>query len=87
MQHASPQGQTKTVVESRDCKEIVDAAILQNSMVHLMYAMTKTADWDDGTIKFVSLATFTQEYQNLLERSISVQVTQLTKLFRTIFFH
>jgi hypothetical protein len=45
----------------------------------------KTVDWDNGTIKSVSLATFTQEYQNLLERSVSVLVTQLTNLFRTIF--
>ncbi len=32
------------------------------------------------------LATFTQEYKNLLERSVTVQVTQLTNLFKTIFF-
>ncbi len=50
-----------------------------------MYATTKTIDWDDGTIKSVSLTTFTQEYQNLLEHSISVQVMQLANLFRTIF--
>jgi hypothetical protein len=31
------------------------------------------------------LVTFTWEYQNLLEHSVSVQVTQLTNLFRTIY--
>jgi hypothetical protein len=44
----------------------------------------KTIDWDNGTIKSVFLATFTQEYQNLLEHSISVQVMQRTNLFRTL---
>jgi hypothetical protein len=33
----------------------------------------------------VHLATFTQEYKNLLERSVTVQVTQLTNLFKMIF--
>ncbi len=78
MRHAPLQGKTKIAVKSCDHKEIVNAAELQNSMVCLMYATTKTIDWDDGTIKSVSLATFTQEYQNLLEHSISVQVMQLT---------
>ncbi len=50
-----------------------------------MYATTKTVDWDNGTIESFSLATFTQEYQNLLEHSVSVQVTQLTDLFMTVF--
>ncbi len=50
-----------------------------------MYATTKTVDWDNGTIKSVSLAIFTQENQNLLEHFVSVQVTQLANLFRTIF--
>jgi hypothetical protein len=85
MQHDPLKGQTKIVVESRDHKETVNAAKLQNSMVRLMYAMTKTIDWDNGTIKSVSLATFTQKYQNLLECSVSVKVTQLENLFRTIF--
>jgi hypothetical protein len=54
-------------------------------MVCFMYATTKTVNWDNGTIKSISLATFTQEYQNLLEHSVSVQVTQLASLLRTIF--
>jgi hypothetical protein len=87
MQHAPLQGQTKIVVESCDHEEIIDAAKLQNSMVRLMYATTKTVDWDDGTIKSVSLATFTQEYQNLFKHFVSVQIMQITNLFRTIFFH
>jgi hypothetical protein len=85
MQHAPLQGQTKILVKSCDHKETINAAKLQNSMVRIMYAMTKTVNWEDGTIKSISLATFTQEYQNLLERSVSVQVTQLANLFRTIF--
>jgi hypothetical protein len=85
MQHDPLQGQTKIVVKSSDHEEIVDATKLQNSMVCLMYATTKTVDWDNGTIKSISLATFTQEYQNLLELFVSVQVTQLASLFRTIF--
>ncbi len=85
MQHSLFQGQTKIVVKSCDHNEIIDAAQLQNSIVRLMYATTKTVDCDNSTIKSISLATFTQEYQNLLEHSISVQVTQLPNLFRTIF--
>ncbi len=53
-------------------------------MVRLMYA-TAVPNWDEGTIKDVCLATFTQEHKNLLERSVTVQVTQLTNLFKTIF--
>jgi hypothetical protein len=85
MQCAPLQDQTKIIIESHDHKEIVDVAKLKNSMVRLMYAVTKTIDWDNGTIKSISLATFTQEYQHLHEHSISVQVMQLTNLFRTIF--
>ncbi len=85
MQHTPLQGQIKIVSESRNHDKILDAAKLQNSMVRLMYATMKTVDWDNGAIKSVSLTTFTQEYQNLLEHSISVQVTQLTNLFRIIF--
>ncbi len=49
-----------------------------------MYA-TAVPDWDEGTVKDVHLATFTQVYKNLLESSVTVQVTQLTNLFKTIF--
>jgi hypothetical protein len=85
MQHAPLQGQTRIVVKSHDQEETINVAKLQNSMVRLMYTTTKTVNWDKGTIMSVSLATFTQEYQNLLGRSISVQVTQLSNLFRNIF--
>jgi hypothetical protein len=62
MQHAPLQGQTKIVIESRDHKGIVNVAKLQNSMVPFMYATTKTVVWDNGTIKSLSLSSFTQEY-------------------------
>jgi hypothetical protein len=41
-------------------------------MVRLMYVTTDNVDWEDGIIKNVHLATFTQEYKNLLERSSAV---------------
>jgi hypothetical protein len=85
LKHQAPPQQQKIVVESRDHEETVDAAKLQTSMVRLMYATT-VLDCDEGTVKDVRLATFTQEYKNLLERSATVQVTQLTNLFKTIFF-
>jgi hypothetical protein len=41
MQHAPLQGQTKIVIESRDHKETVNTAKLQNSMVRHVYTMAK----------------------------------------------
>jgi hypothetical protein len=64
MQHAPLQNQ-KIIVESCNHEETVDAAKLQNSMVQLMYVATNNVDWEDGTIKNVCLATFTQETKNL----------------------
>jgi hypothetical protein len=84
MQDALLQNQ-KIIVKFCDHEETVAAAKLQNSMGWLMYVTTDNVDWEDGTIKSVSLTTFTQEYKNLLKRSSAVQATQLTNLFRTIF--
>ena len=80
----APQQPTKIVVESRDHEETVDLAKLQNGMLQLMYA-TGDVNWDDGTVKNIRVATFSQGFKNLLSRSASVQVTQLTNLFTTIF--
>jgi hypothetical protein len=80
----APQQPTKIVVESRDHEETIDLAKLQNGMLQLMYA-TNDVNWDDGTVKNIRVATFSQGFLNLLSRSVSVQVTQLTNLFTTIF--
>ena len=80
----APQQPTKIVVESRDHEETVDLAKLQNGMLQLMYA-TGDVNWDDGTVKSIQVATVSQGFKNLLSRSASVQVTQLTNLFTTIF--
>jgi hypothetical protein len=84
LKHQAPPQQQKIVIESRDYEETVEAAKLQTSMVRLMYA-TAVPNWDESTVKDVRLATFTQEFKNLLERSAMVQVTQLTNLFKMIF--
>jgi hypothetical protein len=60
-QENAPSKQQKIVVKSRDHKETIDAATLQTSMLKLMYAVT-VPDWDEGTVKSVRLALFTQEY-------------------------
>ncbi len=49
-----------------------------------MYASGKI-DWDKGTIANIQLATFAQGYKNLLDRSATVQATQLANLFTSIF--
>ena len=80
----APQLPTKIVVESRDHEETIDLAKLQTGMLQLMYA-TGEINWDDGTVKNIRVATFSQGFLNLLSRSASVQATQLTNLFTTIF--
>jgi hypothetical protein len=79
-----PQQPSKIVVESRDCKETINIAKLQNGMLQLFYA-TGDINWDDGVIKNIKVATFLQGFRNLLARSTSDQATQLSNLFITIF--
>jgi hypothetical protein len=85
LQNGAPIQNQKIVIESCNHKETVGAAKLQTSMVQLMYATTNTVYWVGGTIKSVCLGTFTQEFKKLMERSATVQVTQLTNLAKTIF--
>ncbi len=80
----APQQPTKIVVESRDHEETIDLAKLHNGMLQLMYA-TGDVNWDDSTVKNIRVLTFSQGFLNLLSRSASVQVTQHTNLFTTIF--
>jgi hypothetical protein len=84
IQENAPSKQQKMVVESRDHEETIDAARFQTSMLKLMYAVA-VPNWDEGTVKSVRLASFTQEYKNLLKRSATVQVTQLSNLIKTVF--
>jgi hypothetical protein len=81
---AAPAHQQKIVVESRKHEESIDLAKLQTNMLRLMYASGKI-DWDKGTIANIQLATFAQGYKNLLDRSATVQATQLANLFTSIF--
>jgi hypothetical protein len=53
-------------------------------MLQLMYASGEI-NWDDSVAKNIQLATFSQGFLNLLARSASVQATQLSNLFVTIF--
>jgi hypothetical protein len=80
----APQQPSKIVVESRDHKESVNLAKLQNGMLQLMYA-TGNVNWDDGTVKNIRTAIFTQGFMTLLSRSAAVQAASLTNLFNTIF--
>jgi len=80
----APQQPTKIVVESRDHEETIDLAKLQTGMLQLMYA-TGDINWEDDSVKNIRVATFSQGFLNLLSRSASVQATQLTNLFATIF--
>ena len=79
-----PNQPTKIVVKSRDHKKSVDLAKLQNGMLQLMYASGKI-NWDDGIVKNICTSTLTQGFKNLLTRLASVQATQLSILFATIF--
>jgi hypothetical protein len=80
----APQQPTKIVVESKDHEGTINLAKLQNGMLQLMY-VTGDVNWDDRTVKNIQVATFSQGFLNLLTRSASVQATQLTNLFTTIF--
>ncbi len=79
----APQLPPKIIVESRDHQESVDLAKLQTSMLKLMY-VSGDIDWDEATIKNIRLATFSKGFKNLLDRTASVQVTQLSNLFVTV---
>ena len=80
----APQLPPKIIVESRDHQESVDLAKLQTSMLKLMY-VSGDINWDEATIKNIRLAFFLKGFKNLLDRTASVQVTQLSNLFVTVF--
>ena len=52
-------------------------------MLKLMY-VSDHIDWDEATIKNIRLVTFSKVFKNLLDRTASVQVTQLSNLFMTV---
>ena len=76
--------QQKIVVESREYEESVDLAKLQTSMLKLFYVNGKI-DWDEGTVKNVTLATFAKGFKDLLGRTATVQEAQFANLLNTIF--
>jgi hypothetical protein len=80
----APQLPPKIIVKSRDHQESVDLAKLQTSMLKLM-SVSGDIDWDEATIKNIRLATFSKGFKNLLDWTVSVQVTQLSNLFVTVF--
>ena len=59
-------------------------AKLQISMLKLMNASGKI-DWDECTIKNITLGTLAQGFKNLLDRLATVQATQLANLFTSVF--
>jgi hypothetical protein len=81
---AAPQHQQQNVVESREHEESVDLAKLQISMLKLMHASGKI-DWDECTVKDITLNTLAQGFKNLLDRSATVQATRLANLFTSVF--
>ena len=76
--------QQKIVVESREHEESVDLAKLQTSMLKLFY-VSCDIDWDEGTVKNVTLATFSKGFKDLLDRTATVQEAQFANLLNTIF--
>ena len=76
--------QQKIVVESREYEESVNLAKLQTSMLKLFYVNGKI-DWDEGTVKNVTLATFAKGFKDLLGRTATVQEAQFANLLNTIF--
>ncbi len=56
-----PQQPSKIVIESRDYKETINLAKLQNGMLQLFYA-TGDINWDDGVAKNIKVATFLQGF-------------------------
>ncbi len=76
--------QQKIVVESREHKESMDLAKLQTSMLKLFY-VSCDIDWDEGTVKNVTLATFSKGFKDLLGRTATEQEVQFANLLNTIF--
>jgi hypothetical protein len=70
----APSQPSKIVVESRDHEETINLAKLQTAMLQLFYAMGDI-NWDDGVVKNVKVANFSQGFKNLLARSVSIQAT------------
>ena len=78
--------QQKIVVESREYEESVDLAKLQTSMLKLFYVNGKN-NWDEGTIKNATLATFAKGFKDLLGCTATVQEAQFANLLNTISSH
>jgi hypothetical protein len=54
------------------------------SMLKLMYACNDI-DWEEEMVKNIHLAIFAQGFKNLLDKSATIQKTQLVSLFTTVF--
>jgi hypothetical protein len=53
-------------------------------MLKLFY-VNGEIDWDEGTVKNVTLATFAKGFKDLLGRTATVQEAQFTNFLNTIF--
>jgi hypothetical protein len=84
LQQVAPLHQQKIVFESRKHEESINLAELQMSMLKLMNACGDI-NWEEGMVKNIHLATFAQDFKNLLNRLATVQATQLANLFTTVF--
>jgi hypothetical protein len=54
------------------------------SMITLFY-VNGNIDWDEGTVKNITLATFAKGFKDLLGRTATVQEAQFANLLNTIF--
>jgi hypothetical protein len=84
LQQVAPLHQQKIVVKSRKHEESINLAKPQMSMLKLMYACGNI-DWEEGTVKNIHLVTFVQGFKILLDRLVTVKMTQLANLFTTVF--
>ena len=75
--------QQKIVLESREHEESVDLVKLQTSMLKLFY-VTGNIDWDEGTVKNVTLAIFANGFKDLQDRTATVQEAQFANLLNTM---
>jgi len=79
-----PPQQQMIVVELCEHKDSLDLAKLHINMLILFYVNGKI-DWEKGTMRDVNLATFVHGFASLLNRTATVQETQLANLFNTVF--
>ena len=72
------------IFRSEANNESKQAAKLQTNILKIFFSVGK-CEWDEATITEICPPVLTQEFQNVLDATQSVQATQFGNLCRTVF--